>query len=299
MALYPAMIALIFGVNGQDGFYLSKLLRENQVEAVGVSRSSGDVRGDVAEYDLVEALMIKHQPGYVFHLAANSTTDHAALFENHQAISTGTLNILEAARLHCPNAKVFLSGSAMQFTNRGVPIDENTSFEARSPYAVARIQSVYAGRYYRERFGMKVYTGYFFNHDSPMRTERHVNQKIAAAARRVASGTPEKLIIGNLDVEKEFNFAGDVVEAAWRLVNQHAMFECVIGCGKAYRIKDWLTACFERIGKRWQDYIEVADGFQPEYKVLVSNPRLIKSLGWEPRVGFEELADMMMEGQRA
>ncbi len=292
------MIALIFGVNGQDGFYLTKLLHRNQVDVVGVSRSGGDVRGDVGEYSMVENLVRKHQPDYIFHLAANSTTDHSSLFENHHAISTGTINILEATRLHCPAARVFLSGSAMQFANKNTPIDETTPFEAGSPYAVARIQSIYAGRYYRARFGMKVYAGYLFHHDSPMRTERHVNQKIAAAARRVAAGFGQKLTIGNLEVEKEFNFAGDVVEAVWLLVNQDAIFECVIGCGRAYPIKDWLTACFERVGERWQDYVEIADGFQPEYRILVSNPRLIKGMGWEPRVDFEELADMMMEDKR-
>ncbi len=289
------MTAIIFGVGGQDGFYLSRLLRENHVDVVGVSRSSGDVRGDVANYDLVETLILKHKPSYIFHFAANSTTDHTSLYDNHHAISTGTMNILETARLHCPSARIFLSGSGMQFQNRDDPIDENSPFEAGSSYAVARIHSIYAGRYYRVKFGMNIYAGYLFNHDSPLRTERHVNQKIAAAARRVASGSAEKLILGNLDVKKEFNFAGDIVEAVWSLVNQDVLSECVIGCGRAHRIKDWLTACFQRVGKCWQEYVEIDDGFQPEYRVLVSNPCLIRSIGWSPRVSFEQLADMMME----
>lgn len=289
------MIALIFGVNGQDGFYLSELLREKHIEVVGVSRSGGDIRGDVGEYDLVERLVKECKPDYIFHFAANSTTHHSSLFENHHAISTGSLNILESTRLHCLSARVFLPGSAVQFANRGLPIDETTPFEANNPYAVARIQSIYAGRYYRAKFGIRVYVGYFFHHDSPMRAERHVNQKIAAAARRIAAGSAEKLIIGDLGTKKEFSFAGDVVEAAWLLVNQDAVFECVIGSGKAYRIEDWLIACFSRIGKRWQEHVEVESGFQPEYRVLVSDPNLIKSIGWNPRVDFEKLADMMME----
>ncbi len=289
------MKALIFGVNGQDGFYLSRLLRENQIEPIGVSRSAGDVIGDVADYDLIEMLILKHQPDYIFHFAADSSTAHSALLDNHHAISTGTINILEAARCHCSFTRIFLSGSALQFQNRNVPIDEDTPFEASSAYAVARIHSIYAGRYYRSRFGMKVYAGYFFNHDSPLRTERHVNQKIATAARRIAGGSMEKLRLGSLDIKKEFNFAGDAVEAVWSLVNQDVFSECVIGCGQAYQIRDWLAACFERIGRPWQEYVEVDDEFQPQYRILVSDPQRIKNTGWQPRVDFQGLANMMME----
>ena len=168
------MKAIIFGRNGQDGHYLAQLLAAHDVEVVGVSRSAGDWEiGDIADFELVERLLRVHQPAYVFHLAANSSTRHDALFDNHRAISTGTINVLECARRHVPTAKVFLSGSAMQFVNRGQPIDETTPFAASSAYSVARIHSVYAGRYYRERFGLPVYVGYFFNHDSPLRSERH------------------------------------------------------------------------------------------------------------------------------
>src|SRR5205085_129762 len=144
-------------------------------------------------------------PDYIFHLAANSTTRHEAVFDNHAAISTGAINILEAAYRHSFQSRVFLSGSAAQFENDGTPIDEDTPFAALNPYAVSRIHSVYAGRYYRS-LTLKVYVGYFFNHDSPLRTERHVNQKIALAARKIAAGSREKLEIGDASVKKEFNF---------------------------------------------------------------------------------------------
>src|SRR5277367_2342099 len=108
----------------------------------------------------------------------------------------------------------------MQFKNEGLPIDELTPFEASSPYSVSRIQSVYAARYYRSVFGLEVYTGYFFNHDSPLRAENHVNQKIAAAVKRIGAGSNEKLYLGNINVRKEFNYAGELVEAVWILVNQ-------------------------------------------------------------------------------
>lgn len=178
------MRALIFGINGQDGYYLNQLLIANNIEVIGVSNFIDKwIRGDVSIFEFVEELIIKHKPEYIFHFAANSTTHHSALFDNHNAISTGTLNILECVKNYSPRSKVFLSGSAMQFKNEGLPIDEKTPFAASSPYSVARIQSVYAGRYYRDTFGLQVYVGYFFNHDNPLRIERHVNQKIAAAVK--------------------------------------------------------------------------------------------------------------------
>ena len=143
------MNALIFGANGQDGYYLSQLCREKGIAAVGVSRKGKWVHGDVVRYEDVERLIREYAPGYVFHLAASSTTRHDALFENHETISTGTLNILEAVKRHCPDAKVFVTGSGVQFKNTGNPISENDEFEGNSPYSVARIQSVYAARYFR------------------------------------------------------------------------------------------------------------------------------------------------------
>lgn len=289
------MKAIIFGVNGQDGYYLTELLTLNKVEVIGVSPFDGVwIKGDVADFAFVEALIKSHQPEYIFHFAANSTTHHSALFDNHKAISTGTLNILESVKNHCSSAKVFLSESAMQFKNEGLPIDEKTPFAASSAYSVVRIQSVYAGRYYRDVFGLQVYAGYFFNHDSPLRTERHVNQKIAATVKRIANGSKESLELGNIDVQKEFNYAGDIVEAVWLLVNQTAVFEAVIGSGKAYSLKDWADYCFKKVNKKWQDFVIIKKDFVPEYKILVSNPQLIKSIGWQPKIDFYQLADLMI-----
>ncbi len=104
------MKALVFGINGQDGYYLSHLLKEEQIEVIGISRKGNHTHGNVADYSFVESQIKQHQPDYIFHFAANSTTRHFALFENNETISTGTLNILEAVRLHCPATRVFLSG---------------------------------------------------------------------------------------------------------------------------------------------------------------------------------------------
>lgn len=287
---------MIFGSTGQDGYYLNKFLRLHHVTTINVSRKNSDngLTGDVGNRKFVEEIIKEYKPDFIFHLAANSTVRHDVQFENHETISTGTLNILESVRLYSPSSKIFLSGSALQFRNEGLPIDEKAPFEAGSPYAVARIQSVYAARYYRKAFGLQVYVGYFFNHDSPLRTEQHVNQKIVKAAQRIAQGSKEKLMLGNIEVQKEFNYAGDVVQAVWVLVNQQDTFEAVIGSGKAYRILDWLVYCFESLHLEWEDAVVLKENFELQYQVLVSDPKLIMSLGWQPKVDFYQLANMML-----
>ena len=224
------MTAIIFGANGQDGYYLANLLQEQGYTVIGISRSFQSKGPDIIDYASVAQLIKETLPQYVFHLAANSTTRHDAMFENHETISTGTLNILEAVKNFSPATKVFISGSGLQFVNNEQPIKETDLFEARDPYSVSRIHSVYAARYYR-RLGLKVYVGYFFNHDSPRRTERHMAKKISAAVKRIAAGSEEKLEIGDITVIKEWTFAGDVVKGIWTLVQQQEIFEANIGSG--------------------------------------------------------------------
>jgi GDPmannose 4,6-dehydratase len=131
------MKAIIFGANGQDGHYLNALCKARGIEVIGVSRSGGEwLQGDVSNREQTESLIKTHLPQYVFHLAANSTTRHDAVFENHETISTGTLNILEAVKKHCPDTKVFMTGSGLQFVNTGAPISEHDEFEASSAYCV-------------------------------------------------------------------------------------------------------------------------------------------------------------------
>lgn len=291
--MYQNFKVIIFGSNGQDGFYLGKLLKEKKIDCLCISRSNSDINGDVGNYEFVKTQIEKFKPTHIFHFAANSTTNHTALFENHESISTGTINVLESVRLICPEARIFISGSAMQFKNNGSPIDEKTSFDPSSPYSVSRIHSVYAARYYRNKFGLKIYIGYFFNHDSPLRKEQHVNQKIINAVKRIAAGSKEKLELGNIDVKKEFNYAADIIDAVWVLVTQDKIFEAVIGSGEAHSIREWLEYCFNKIGVDWRDFVILKQNFIPEYQLLVSNPSKIRSLGWKRKVDFHELADKM------
>lgn len=287
--------AIIFGSNGQDSYYLTQLLKECRIDTIGISRKNANIIGSVANYDLVKTIIKNQKPNFIFHFAANSTTSHNVLFENHETISTGTLNILESVRLYSPKTKIFISGSAMQFKNTGEPINEKTPFEATSPYSIARIQSVYAARYYRQKFSLKIYIGYLFNHDSPLRTERHINQKIVQTALRLKNGSIEKLEIGDINVRKEFNFAGDVVNAIWLLVNQNNIFEAVIGSGKAYRIKDWIKICFSYLNMNWTEHIITKDNFCAEYNRLISDPKLIFTIGYKPQIGIEQLAKLMLK----
>jgi GDPmannose 4,6-dehydratase len=290
------MKAIIFGANGQDAFFLNELLEENGIKVIKISRNNAQIIGDVSDFKFVYSLIEEYLPDYIFHLAATSSTNHSFLFENNQSISAGTINILEAVRILSPKSKVFLSGSAMQFKNSGRSIDEETIFDASSHYSVARIHSVYTGRYYREYFGLKVYVGYFFNHDSEFRSAKHVNKKIIDELRLIKSGKKSKLVIGNPEVKKEFNFAGDVVNAVWILVNQDQIFEAVIGSGISYSIKDWIKIVCDLLHLDYNALIiEPDDSFKTEYQVLQSNPTKIKSIGWQPKVSIKGLAERMLK----
>ncbi len=287
------MTSIIFGANGQDGFYLNQLLQKMGHEVIGVSQKGDFQKIDLTKFEEVSDLIGKYSPDYVFHLAANSTTRHDAMLENHSTISTGTLHILEAVRLYSPGSRVFISGSGLQFKNENRPIKETDPFEARDAYSVSRIQSVYAARYFRT-LGIKTYVGYFFNHDSPHRSERHMAKRISAAVKRISEGSAEKIEIGDDSVIKEWAYAGDIVEGIWMLVSQEAISEANISSGKGYSIRDWVDTCFNIIGKDPAKYIEVKQGYTPEYQQLVSDPSLIRSLDFEPKVSFEQLAHMMI-----
>lgn len=288
------MRAVIFGAGGQDGIYLSKLCKERGIEAIGISRHGNWIRGDVRNLKEVQRIVRQYLPDYIFDLAAKSSTAHDVLYENHETISTGTLNILESVYRFSPNTKVFLAGSGVQFKNFGVPISEESEFEANSPYSIARIQSVYAARYYR-RLGIKVYVGYLFHHESPFRQEQHVSKMVSQAVNRISKGESKILKIGNMDVEREWMFAGDAIRAILTLVNQDDVYEAVIGTGVTHTIRDWIKLCFKLIGiDEWEKYVCVKQGFVPEYKSLVSDPSTIKSLGWKPTVDFEKLAKIMI-----
>jgi GDPmannose 4,6-dehydratase len=289
--------AIVFGASGQDGHYLRALLHQQGIRAIGVARSAGNwTRGDVCDFAFVEELVRSTAPKHIFQLAANSTTDHAALFDNHATISTGALNVLEAAFRHAPHAKVFLAGSGLQFVNTGTAIKETDEFEASSGYAVARIQSVYAARYYR-MLGVRAYVGYFFHHDSPFRQGQRVSRQVVEGLRRIQRSETDVLAIADPTVRREWVFAEDTARGILMLVEQESIFEATIGSGEARSINEWIAACADELSLDEGNFSVVSEpGFVPPFEVLVSDPTSMRALGWRPRVSFEELAALMVRG---
>lgn len=285
-------MTIIFGAKGQDGIFLTDLLNQNKIAVLGISRIGNKMPCDISSFEDVCRLVKKYQPEYIFHLAANSSTHHDIWKQNHETISTGTLNILEAVRLYSPSTKVFLSGSGLQFKNDGKPIKETDPFEASSMYSVSRIQSVYAARYYRT-LGLKIYIGYFFNHDSAFRTERHINKKIMETVKRIATGSKEKLFIGDLSAKKEFGYAGDIVKGIYTLVKQENIFEAAIGTGVAHTIEDWVSVCFSMYNLEWKNYVLPLKDYIIGYKILVSDPSTIMAQGWKHDTDIYALAQLM------
>jgi len=289
------MEVLIFGANGQDGQYLSRLCQNRGWNVAAVSRSNSPIIGDVADGAFVTELIRARQPAMIFHLAARSTTRHDAAAENHATIGTGTLNILEAVHQHSRDSRVFLAGSALQFVNRGQPISEDDPLDAASPYATVRNYSNFLARYYR-KLGVKVFFGYLFHHESSLRKPGHVSKTIADAARRAATGEKFLLELGDLSVEKEWTFAGDMVEAMLTLTQQDAVFEANLGSGRARSIADWAQTCFATVNCDWRNYVTQKRDFTPEYPRLVANPSRIRALGWQPKTTLEQLARLMILG---
>lgn len=288
------MKAIIFGAFGQDGFYLYNLLISKGFKIIQIGRVKEKNDVDISNFNSVSELIRTTKADYIFHLAANSTTSHNVLFENHKIICDGTLNILESVRIYSPQSKVFIPGSGLQFGNAGLPIKETDQFEARDPYSISRIQSVYAARYFRS-LNVNVYVGYFFNHDSPKRTERHVSKKITEAVKRIAIGSNETLQIGDINVIKEWSFAGDIVEGIWEFMQQDLFFEANISSGKGYSIENWLEICFNSINKEWNQYVLIDNDFKSDYKCLISDKSIISSICWYPQTTFKDLALMMLK----
>ena len=285
--------ALIFGASGQDGLYMTRLCQQRQIEAVTVARSAGfQCQGSVTDRNLVEKL-VREKPDFIFHLAANSTTRHDALFENHETISTGTLNILESVKCYSPESRVLIVGSGVQFKNTGQAISERDEFDAANAYAIARIQSVYAARYFRT-LGIKTYVAYLFHHESPYRHGAHISKMITDKIKGIAAGHPEIITIGNASVQKEWAFAEDIVEGIFTLISQDEISEAAIGTGITHSIMDFLTECFERVNLPLQPHVEFLSNFTPEYFKLVSDPKTINSLGWKAKTDLKELVKILL-----
>ena len=287
------MKALIFGANGQDGYYLSESCRNRKIEVIGISRNGPWINGDVSSTECVENIIKAHKPEIVFHLAATSKTNHESIYENHESIGKGTINILESCRMFSPGTRIFITGSGLQFINKGTPISEKDQFDHSSAYSIARNYSVYLARYFR-KLGLKTYIGYLFHHESPLRGPNHISQRIIQAVSRIAEGSNELLDLGDISVMKEWSYAGDIAEGIITLMGQDDIFEAAIGSGQAYSIERWLEECFRLINLNWKDHVREKKDYIPEYKILVSNPSTINSLGWKTTTSISTLAEIML-----
>lgn len=285
--------AIIFGASGQDGFYLSKLLENLEINVHGTSSAHNNkfTYVDLAAFPVVKKFISDITPDYIFFLSAISSTTHDSGIINHDIISTGTINILEACRQIDFMGKIFIAGSAFQYKPSFKPLSEKSPLDYKTLYACSRNYSTNVSRYYRKNFKLKIYNGFLFHHDSPKRGKNHLSSKII----NVAINKGEYLKIDDIDYLKEFNHAKDIVNAIWLLVSQNEFFESNIGSGIAYSIKDFIFKVFEYVNSDWEKYIVSNENFKKDEKYYISNPSIIKSLGWSPKYDFQSLMIDMIE----
>jgi len=290
--------SIIFGAGGQDGFFLREYLLSLGHKVFSFTHYS-DVVGsavDVADFKSVNDIIKEISPSHIFHLAARSSTRHEFILENHKAIVDGALSVLESVDRNVPDASVFLASSGLVFKNIGRPIKETDPCIINTAYAMARLEALQIARYYRQR-GRKVFVGFLFNHESPLRPPDSVARKIAGSVAEISLGIQKTIPIGNANVVKEWMWAGDAVSAIVHLLNQNELFEVCIGDGIGRSVRDYALACCEAVGITLDDYLIEMPSYQAEYSILVSDSAKIRSLGWEPKVDLDNLARRMVSAE--
>jgi GDPmannose 4,6-dehydratase len=308
--------ALITGITGQDGSYLAELLLEKGYEVHGLVRRSSSFNtwridhvrdrlqlhyGDLVDQNSLVRAVETIQPAEIYNLAAQShvkvsfempeyTTDVTAL---------GVLRLLDAVRDLGTDARVYQAGSSEMFgLVQETPQSERTPFHPRSPYAVAKVFGHWTAINYRESYGQYAANGILFNHESPRRGENFVTRKITRGLAAIKHGKAKELRLGNLDARRDWGFAGDYVEAMWRILQQDAPGDYVIATGVTRTVREFLEAAFGYAGLDWQEHVIVDPRyFRPaEVDVLLGDPsKARRELGWEPRVDFQALVEMMVD----
>ena len=319
--------ALITGITGQDGSYLTELLLEQDYEVHGLVRRSstfGTERidhlyvdshldsaslflhyGDLTDGNSLTRLLHEVGPQEIYNLGAQS---HVAVsFENPiysvDVDALGTLRLLEAAR-SLPEMPRFYQASSSEMYGkvREVPQSETTPFYPRSPYAAAKVYSFWQVVNYREAYDMFAVNGILFNHESPRRGETFVTRKVTRAATRIKLGLQHKLYLGNLAAQRDWGFAGDFVEAMWLMLQQDEPDDYVVSTGEKHSVEDLCVAAFGALDLDWKEYVEIDPRyFRPtEVDELLGDASKARSvLGWKPKVGFKELVHMMVESDLA
>jgi len=311
-------IAMITGITGQDGSYLAELLLSKGYEVVGLKRRTSLISTDRIDhllgnpnfkleyYSLHDSgrlyeLLLQYKPSEFYNLAAQShvRVSFEVPEETAKTIALGTLRILETIRIVDPAIRFYQASSSEMFgDNPETPQHEETRLMPASPYACAKVFAHNLVRNYRESYGLHVSSGILFNHESPRRGETFVTRKITMAAARIKLGLQDKLYLGNLDAKRDWGFAGDYVEAMWRMLQQKTPDDYVIATGETHTVREFLNEVFAHAGLSVEEYVEIDKRlFRPhEVPLLLGDASKAKhNLGWEPKVRFKNLALMMYE----
>jgi GDPmannose 4,6-dehydratase len=308
--------ALITGVTGQDGSYLAEFLLSKGYEVVGVVRRTSHhsyeriehlldrievVAADLLDQHSLTVVLQDTRPDEVYNLAAQSyvPTSWTQPVLTGEFTALGVTRILEAIRLVHPAAKFYQASSSEMFGRvTETPQRESTSFYPRSPYGVAKVYGHWITVNYRESYNLFAVSGILFNHESPRRGIEFVTRKVTDAAARIKLGRARELRLGNLDARRDWGFAGDYVDAMWRMLQQPTPQDYVIGTGQTHSVRELVEVAFGHVGLNWQDYVITDPKFMrpAEVDVLLADPsKARKELGWTPNVGFRELVAMMVD----
>ncbi len=318
-------IALITGTTGQDGSYLTELLLAKGYTVHGLVRRASLFNtdrvdhlyqdphaadgcftlhyGDLADGTGLRRVLEKVGPDEVYNLGAQGHVKVSFEVPEYTAdiVALGSLRLLEAVRDHIHHhgaaVRLYQAGSSEMFGAAPAPQSETTPFYPRSPYAVSKVAAHWYGINYREAYGMFIANGILFNHESPRRGETFVTRKITRAVGRIKEGLQDKLYLGNLDAKRDWGFAGDYVEAMWRMLQQDTPDDFVVATGVSYTVQQFVELAFAELGLDWNRHVEIDPRyFRPtEVDHLEGeNAKARRALGWEPKVALPELVKMMV-----
>ncbi len=312
----PRKTAVITGVTGQDGSYLAELLLAKGYEVIGVvRRTSHDsyerighlldrvhiVAADLLDQHSLTTVIRDAKPDEVYNLAAQSfvPTSWNQPVLTGEFTALGVTRLLEAIRLAHPEARFYQASSSEMFGKAvETPQRESTPFYPRSPYGVAKAYGHWITVNYRESYRMFAVSGMLFNHESPRRGLEFVTRKVSDAVARIKLGRADALRLGNLDSGRDWGFAGDYVEAMWRMLQQREPTDYVVGTGTMHTVRDLCAAAFGHVGLDWKKYVKTDPQFVRPAEVdtlLADASRAKQELGWAPRVTFEQLVKMMVD----
>jgi GDPmannose 4,6-dehydratase len=308
--------ALITGVTGQDGSYLAELLLSKGYEVVGVVRRTSHhsyeriehlleriqvVAADLLDQHSLTVVLQETQPDEVYNLAAQSyvPTSWTQPVLTGEFTALGVTRILEAVRLVHPQAKFYQASSSEMFGRvTETPQRETTPFYPRSPYGVAKVYGHWITVNYRESYNLYAVSGILFNHESPRRGIEFVTRKVTDGVARIKLGLAKEILLGNLDARRDWGYAGDYVEAMWRMLQQPTPQDYVVGTGQTHSVRDLVEAAFGHVGLDWRKYVKSDPRYMrpAEVDLLQADPGKAKrELGWSPNVKFPELVAMMVD----